>query len=75
MQAAVWRLTAGGHSAAHDLCVSAPTGSGKTLAYALPIVSALMECASSPQLLPSPPSALALWLAVWVTKDGTLGFW
>ena len=44
VQAAVWRLTAGGHSAAHDLCISAPTGSGKTLAYALPIVSALLGC-------------------------------
>ena len=41
MQAAVWQLTAGGRSTAHDLCISAPTGSGKTLAYALPIVAAL----------------------------------
>ena len=41
VQAAVWQLTAGGRSAAHDLCISAPTGSGKTLAYALPIVAAL----------------------------------
>ena len=46
VQAAVWRLTACGHSAAHDLCISAPTGSGKTLAYALPIVSALLGCAT-----------------------------
>ena len=49
VQAAVWRLTAGGQSAAHDLCVSAPTGSGKTLAYALPIVSALLGYATLPQ--------------------------
>ena len=48
MQAAVWQLTAGGRSAAHDLCISAPTGSGKTLAYALPIVAALQGCAALP---------------------------
>ena len=47
MQAAAWRETAGGRSAAHDLCICAPTGSGKTLAYALPIVAALSGCASS----------------------------
>ncbi|KAK9821304.1 hypothetical protein WJX81_005661 [Elliptochloris bilobata] len=41
VQAAAWRETAGGRSAAHDLCICAPTGSGKTLAYALPIVAAL----------------------------------
>lgn len=45
VQAAVWQLTAGGASAAHDLCISAPTGSGKTLAYALPILAALQRCA------------------------------
>ena len=43
VQAAVWQLTAGGASAAHDLCISAPTGSGKTLAYALPILAALQR--------------------------------
>lgn len=42
VQAAAWRQLAGGHSQAHDLCISAPTGSGKTLAYALPVLSALM---------------------------------
>ena len=47
MQAAAWCETAGGRSAAHDLCICAPTGSGKTLAYALPIVAALSGCASS----------------------------
>ena len=55
MQAAVWRLTAGGRSAAHDLCISAPTGSGKTLAYALPIVGALQGYvvpSSHPALMP-----------------------
>ena len=44
VQAAAWRQLAGGHSLAHDLCISAPTGSGKTLAYALPILSALAGC-------------------------------
>jgi len=48
VQAAVWQLTAGGRSAAHDLCISAPTGSGKTLAYALPIVAALQGYAALP---------------------------
>ncbi len=47
VQAAAWRQLAGGHSQAHDLCISAPTGSGKTLAYALPVLSALIGCASS----------------------------
>ena len=47
MQAAAWGATAGGASAAHDLCISAPTGSGKTLAYALPIVQGLAGCARS----------------------------
>ncbi len=46
VQAAAWQVTAGGHSAAHDLCISAPTGSGKTLAYALPILQGLLGCAS-----------------------------
>jgi ATP-dependent RNA helicase DDX51/DBP6 len=41
VQSTVWRLTAGGMSGVHDVCLSAPTGSGKTLAYALPIVNAL----------------------------------
>ncbi|GLC33193.1 hypothetical protein PLESTB_000360700 [Pleodorina starrii] len=41
VQAAVWQHSAGGLSAANDLCVAAPTGSGKTLAYALPVVNAL----------------------------------
>lgn len=41
VQAATWQQLAGGHSQAHDLCISAPTGSGKTLAYALPILSTL----------------------------------
>lgn len=41
VQAASWQLLAGGHSQAHDLCISAPTGSGKTLAYVLPVVAAL----------------------------------
>lgn len=41
VQAAVWRVLAGGYSAAHDLCICAPTGSGKTLAYTLPILQAL----------------------------------
>ena len=45
VQAAAWRQLAGGHSQAHDLCISAPTGSGKTLAYALPVLSALIGCA------------------------------
>lgn len=27
-----------------DICVNAPTGSGKTLAYAIPMVTALMNC-------------------------------
>ena len=54
MQAATWRLTAGGRSAAHDLCICAPTGSGKTLAYALPIIAALSGCAAAcPAHLPS----------------------
>lgn len=44
VQAAAWRQLAGGHSQAHDLCISAPTGSGKTLAYALPVLSALIGC-------------------------------
>ena len=46
VQAAVWQLTAGGASTAHDLCISAPTGSGKTLAYALPILAALQRYAA-----------------------------
>jgi ATP-dependent RNA helicase DDX51/DBP6 len=37
----VWRETAGGASAAHDVCLCAPTGSGKTLAYCLPLLAAL----------------------------------
>lgn len=41
MQTVVWRETAGGASAAHDVCVCAPTGSGKTLSYALPVLQAL----------------------------------
>ena len=45
VQAAAWTHTAGGHSAAHDLCIAAPTGSGKTLAYVLPIVQGLAGCA------------------------------
>ena len=45
VQAAAWRITAGGHSRMHDVCISAPTGSGKTLAYALPIVQGLLGCA------------------------------
>ena len=45
VQAATWRITAGGHSRMHDVCISAPTGSGKTLAYALPIVQGLLRCA------------------------------
>ena len=49
VQAAAWRETAGGCSAAHDLCICAPTGSGKTLAYALPIVAALTGCALPPK--------------------------
>ena len=43
VQVAAWRITAGGHSALHDICISAPTGSGKTLAYALPIVQGLLR--------------------------------
>ena len=53
MQAAVWQLTAGGASAAHDLCISAPTGSGKTLAYALPIMAALQRYAATMVRRPS----------------------
>lgn len=41
VQAAAWRVLAGGHSKAHDLCIAAPTGSGKTLAYALPLMHCL----------------------------------
>lgn len=41
MQTVVWHQTAGGASAAHDVCICAPTGSGKTLAYALPVLQAL----------------------------------
>eukprot|EP00884_Botryococcus_braunii_P013774 jgi/Botrbrau1/22398/Bobra.0091s0007.3 len=41
VQATSWKLTAGGSSTQHDLCICAPTGSGKTLAYALPIIQAL----------------------------------
>ena len=48
VQAAAWRITAGGHSGMHDVCISAPTGSGKTLAYALPIIQGLLGCAASP---------------------------
>lgn len=47
VQAAAWQVTAGGHSAAHDLCISAPTGSGKTLAYVLPLLQGLIGCAPS----------------------------
>jgi ATP-dependent RNA helicase DDX51/DBP6 len=47
VQSTVWRLTAGGMSGVHDICISAPTGSGKTLAYALPIVNALVNALSS----------------------------
>ena len=42
VQVAAWRITAGGHSTLHDICISAPTGSGKTLAYVLPIVQGLL---------------------------------
>ena len=42
VQAAAWRVLAGGLSRAHDLCIAAPTGSGKTLAYALPVLHCLM---------------------------------
>ena len=45
VQVAAWRITAGGRSALHDVCISAPTGSGKTLAYALPIIQGLLGCA------------------------------
>ena len=41
MQTVMWHETAGGSSAAHDVCICAPTGSGKTLAYALPMLQAL----------------------------------
>ncbi|DBA71432.1 TPA: hypothetical protein ACH3X2_011231 [Trebouxia sp. C0005] len=44
VQAAAWRVLAGGHSKAHDLCIAAPTGSGKTLAYALPMLHCLTGC-------------------------------
>ena len=47
VQAAAWRITAGGRSALHDVCISAPTGSGKTLAYALPIIQGLLGCAKT----------------------------
>ena len=42
VQAAAWRVLAGGLSKAHDLCIAAPTGSGKTLAYALPVLHCLI---------------------------------
>lgn len=42
VQAAAWRVLAGGLSKAHDLCIAAPTGSGKTLAYALPVLHCLV---------------------------------
>ena len=41
VQAAAWRILAGGVSKAHDLCIAAPTGTGKTLAYALPVLHCL----------------------------------
>uniref|UniRef100_A0A7S1T4D8 RNA helicase n=1 Tax=Tetraselmis chuii TaxID=63592 RepID=A0A7S1T4D8_9CHLO len=41
VQAALWNLTAGGHSRLHDVCLCAPTGSGKTLAYAIPMAQSL----------------------------------
>ena len=41
VQTVVWAETAGGASAAHDVCIAAPTGSGKTLSYALPVLQAL----------------------------------
>ena len=44
VQAAAWRILAGGLSKAHDLCIAAPTGSGKTLAYALPVLHSFMGC-------------------------------
>jgi ATP-dependent RNA helicase DDX51/DBP6 len=44
VQAAVWRMLAGGASDAHDVCLCAPTGSGKTLAYALPLLNGLAGC-------------------------------
>ena len=47
VQAAAWRITAGGRSALNDVCISAPTGSGKTLAYALPIIQGLLGCAQT----------------------------
>lgn len=46
VQAAAWRVLAGGLSKAHDLCIAAPTGSGKTLAYALPVLHSLLGCVS-----------------------------
>lgn len=49
MQTVVWQETAGGASAAHDVCISAPTGSGKTLSYALPILQALSRQAQCPR--------------------------
>ncbi|KAL3140741.1 hypothetical protein ABBQ32_005296 [Trebouxia sp. C0010 RCD-2024] len=42
VQAAAWRVLAGGLSKAHDLCIAAPTGSGKTLAYTLPVLHCLI---------------------------------
>lgn len=47
MQAAAWRVLAGGMSQRHDLCVSAPTGSGKTLAYTLPVLQRCLESRSA----------------------------
>ena len=60
VQAAAWRETAGGCSAAHDLCICAPTGSGKTLAYALPIVAALSGCALPPKHAQTPACRVCL---------------
>lgn len=43
VQTVAWHETAGGTSAAHDVCICAPTGSGKTLAYSLPVLQARGE--------------------------------
>jgi ATP-dependent RNA helicase DDX51/DBP6 len=61
-QAAVWRATAGGASARHDVALAAPTGSGKTLAYALPVLQALAgRAAAAPRaLVVTPARDLAL---------------
>lgn len=60
VQTTVWRLSAGGMSGVHDICLAAPTGSGKTLAYALPILNALANKVATESGIYTNPLALFL---------------